>query len=110
MSENNNITIFEFLRTDGYMSVNKKLACAIGLNEAIIYGELISRYLYFKERGKLENGYFYNTVDDLEQATTLSKNQQPKAVKKLCELKLIDCQINNPAARLRGITVTCSND
>jgi len=101
MRENDsNVTILDFIRSDGYITLNKKLAHAIGLNEVIIYSELVSRYLYFKERDKLENGYFFNTIEDLEEATTLSRHQQPKVIKNLCNLNLIDCQLKGiPAKR-----------
>lgn len=82
------------MRSDGYMTVNKKLAKVAGINESIIYGELVSRYFYFADNNKLtDDGYFFNTIEDLEEATTLTRNQQPKAINRLCELGLIDCKL-----------------
>lgn len=89
------------MRSDGYITVNKKLAKAIGLHESIIYSELLSRYFYFaNHNGLTDDGYFFNTIEDLEDGTTLTRHQQPKAINKLCKLNLIDCKIKGiPAKR-----------
>ena len=63
--------IYELLRSDGSIVVNKALIHAIGLNEAILYSELLSKYYYFDARGQLVNGWFYNTVNDLSISTGL---------------------------------------
>lgn len=86
--------ILELLRSDGYITVNKQLIKAIGLIEANLYCELVSRYFYFDERGQLdEGGYFFNTVNDIEELLGLSKYQQSKAVSKLEELGLIETKL-----------------
>ena len=57
--------ILELLRADGSITVNKNLIQAIGLNEAVLYCELLSRYFYFESRLLLdEEGCFYNTQYD----------------------------------------------
>ncbi len=82
--------IKELLRADGSIIINKKLIHVIGINAAIIYSELVSRYIYFYERDTLTaGGYFYNTVDDLRLATGLGKDAQNTAICKLIELGLI---------------------
>jgi len=88
---------FELLRADGSVIINKKLARSIGINAAILYSELISKYLYFQNKGELdEEGYFFNTVDNLERDTCLSKFQQLEGIDKLINLKLI-------AKKLKGM-------
>jgi hypothetical protein len=84
--------IYDLLRADGSIVVNKNLIFAIGLNESIIYAELVSRFSYFSDRGKLEpDGYFYNTISDLQSGTGLGeKPQQRTAIKNLEKLGLID--------------------
>lgn len=82
--------IIDLLRADGSIVINKKLAKAIGIDAAIIYSELVSRQAFFESRGQLtEDGYFFNTIEDLEDGTMLSKYQQSKAIKKLEQLELI---------------------
>jgi hypothetical protein len=82
--------IIDLLRSDGSIVVNKKLAHAIGMDAAIMYSELISKQKYFTDHNQLtEDGYFFNTVENMENDTTLSKYQQLKAIKKLVKLKLL---------------------
>jgi len=89
-----NMTILELLIPNNRIVINKNLARTIGLHEATIYGELVSRHHYFEERKALDkDGYFYNTVDDMENGTTLTKYQQSKAINKLMKLKLIDMTV-----------------
>lgn len=81
--------LIEFLRSDGSIIINKRLAKVIGIKATVLYSELISRYLYFKDRNMLVEGYFFNTIEDIEDATTLSEYEQTKAIKLLEKLKLI---------------------
>ena len=75
-------SLIELLRSDGSIVINKTLAKNIGLNEAIIYSELLSRYCYFSNRNELTaDGYFFNTVKDLEDGTTLNEYSQRKAIR-----------------------------
>jgi hypothetical protein len=82
--------LIDLLRSDGSIVVNKRLAHAIGIDAAIMYSELISKQKYFADRGQLtEDGYFFNTVENMQEDTTLTKYQQSKAIKKLVTLNLI---------------------
>lgn len=99
--------LFELLRNDGSIVINKKLAKGIGLHQAIMYSELISKYLYFSKRGKLKEGYFFNTVENMEQDTCLSDYQQREAVCKLKDLGLIDYKVKGiPPKRYFKIIVS----
>jgi len=100
------MVLFELLRSNGSIVVNKKLARGIGLHEAIIYSELISKYLYFSKRNELQEGYFYNTIENLEKDTTLSVYQQRNAIANLVKQKLITYTLKgNPAKRYFRILV-----
>jgi len=86
--------IIELIRNDGSIIVNKSLARNIGLNEAILYSELLSKYIYFSKRCMLDcDGYFFNTVENIEEDTTLTKKQQIPAIKNLEKLGLIKKKI-----------------
>lgn len=86
--------LIELLRSDGSIIVNKRLAKSIGIDAAIIYSELASKYKYFKNKNELtDDGFFFNTVENMEEDTTLSKYQQNKALKVLCNIGLIK-QVN----------------
>lgn len=83
--------ILELLRADGSITVNKNLIQAIGLNEAVLYCELLSRYFYFESRFLLdEEGCFYNTQYDLQAGTGLGEKAQRTAINNLKSLGLID--------------------
>lgn len=86
--------LLELLRADGSITVNKSLIQAIGLNEAVLYCELLSRHFYFEARGMLDNkGYFYNTQYDLQAGTGMGEKAQRTAITKLKKLNLIDMEV-----------------
>jgi len=92
--------ILELLRSDGSITVNKSLIRKVGLIEAVVYSELISRYCYFRDRDRLKKGYFYNTVSDLEEATGVSKRYQLSSIAKLQRLGLLEMRVMGvPATR-----------
>lgn len=91
---------YELLRSEGSIIVNKALVHSIGLDEAVLYSELFSRYIYFAFKGQLtEEGFFFNTVDDLEAATCLKVKRQRKAISNLQELSLIAYKVKGMPAR-----------
>ena len=82
--------IIDLLRNDGSIIVNKNLAFEIGLENAIVYIELLSKYRYFKKENDLtKDGYFYNTIDNFRLDTTLTGKRQRRAIKKLEKIGLI---------------------
>lgn len=82
--------ILELLRANGSIIINKKLAHSIGIDAAVMYSELLSKLQYFSGKGQLTNdGFFFNTVENMEKDTTLTKYQQKKAIQKLVDIKLI---------------------
>lgn len=87
--------------SNNYGLYNKTLAKLIGLHESIFLGELLSEYDYWKRHDELtEDGYFFSTVANVEEATTLTDYQQRPIVKKLMSLKIIDMKIAGlPAKR-----------
>ncbi len=93
--------ITDLLRNDGFIIYNKNLARNIGVNEAILYSELLSRWNYFKQRGQLtEDGFFFNTIKDLEEGTALSEYQQRRALNSLRDKGLIEIEVRGiPAKR-----------
>lgn len=89
--------LYEAFASYNTMVTNRLLAHAIGRDEALIYQTLLSKRNYYQQKNLLdEEGYFYSTVADLQESTTLSKFQQASATKKLEEIGLIK-------AKLKGI-------
>ena len=66
--------IFQMLNPSNTLTVNRLLAHAIGLSEAVVYAALISKCSYYERNGMLDDsGWFYSTVPDLEASTALSE-------------------------------------
>lgn len=86
-------TILNLLRSDGYITVNKTLACNIGLAPATIFSELASKFNYFNTRNELREGYFYCTIPDLQKNTGLKKDEQDTAINKLINFGLIEKKV-----------------
>lgn len=83
--------VIHLLTSNGFITVNKHLARTLGLDEAVIFGELCSKYDYREKRGELdEGGYFYCTVEDLEEATTFGERRQRRAINSLVKIGLIE--------------------
>jgi len=80
----------------GFIRVHKGLMKKVGINAAIVYGELVSLFEYWKKRGELteHNGrmWFYCTIEDLQEKTTLKRDAQDKAIAKLVAEGLIEVQ------------------
>jgi len=96
-----NKTVKELLLSENYIQLNKLLIHAIGLHESILYCELCSRKKYFEDKDLLsEDGYFFNTVNDLYAGTGITEKQQRAAIKNLTKLKLLNVVVKGlPAKR-----------
>ena len=78
------------LASSKYIIVNKDLIQILGLNEAIILGELCSEYTYWANINKLEdNEYFYSTRDNIQKNTGITPHFQRIAMKNLEEKRII---------------------
>ena len=93
------MSILQFIATRNFIVVNKELMHALGLEEAILLGELCSEYDFWEKQGRLEDGFFYSTVENIEENTTLSDYQQRKYLNKLCDLGIIEIKIKGMPAK-----------
>jgi hypothetical protein len=83
--------IFQMLNPSNTLTVNRLLAHAIGLSEAVVYAALISKCSYYERNGILDDsGWFYSTVPDLEASIALSEYQQKRCIKNLVDVGLIE--------------------
>ena len=90
----------KLLAHNNYIIVNKELAKIIGLDESVMLGELCNESIYWEEKGLLENGYFYSTLENIENSITFKPKKQKKLLDHLIELKLIDVKLKGiPAKR-----------
>src|SRR5665648_134186 len=93
--------IYDLLRADGSIVINKNLITGIGLNESIMFCELLSRYYYFAGQKQLQDdGSFFNTIFDLSLATGLADKAQRTAITSLKNLGLLQVNVKGiPAKR-----------
>lgn len=94
-------SIVNILANDNYIIVNRSLIKELGLKETIILGELASEYNYYKKTNELdEDGYFYSTIENIENNTSLSSYEQKKCLDNLSKRGLIDVILKGiPAKR-----------
>lgn len=87
--------------SSNYGVYNKTLARVFGLNASVFLGELISEYDYWKTRGGLtEDNYFYSTVENIQNATTLTAYKQRQIVEHLVNSGIICIKVAGlPAKR-----------
>lgn len=94
------MNVIGLISSSNFIVVNKSLAREIGLIESVVLGELASEYDHWKATGDLDDGYFYSTVDNLSENTTLSKYQQRSALDNLKAKGIIDVTVKGlPAKR-----------
>ena len=70
------------LSSSAFIIFNKELARQVGLKEAILLADLISKEEYFIANG-MTDGWFFNTEANIEKDTTLTPYQQRKCLKTL---------------------------
>lgn len=80
----------DFLASGNYIAVNRTLIKAFGLEGAVLIGELASEAKYWNDRDKLEDGWFFSTIENVEEATGLSGYQQRKALSELTSVGVIE--------------------
>lgn len=81
--------------------VNKSISKHVGLMSAVVLSDLISKEQYFFRKGQLcEDGFFYNTADDIEKSTTLTYHQQKKCLKTLKQQGFVQTKLKGVPAKL----------
>lgn len=80
----------DFLASNSYIITNKLLIQLVGLDSAILLGELCSEYNYWDKTNQLtDDDWFFSTRENIENNTGLSEYKQRMALNKLIEKKLI---------------------
>ena len=77
------------LSSTAFLVLNKELARQVGLKEAVLLADLISKEEYFIAKG-MTDGWFFNTTDNIEKDTTLNSYHQRKCIKVLKDKGLIE--------------------
>ena len=77
------------LSSTAFIVLNKELARQVGLKEAVLLADLISKEEYFIANG-MTDGWFFNTEANIEKDTTLTPYQQRRCLKTLKDKGLIE--------------------
>ena len=77
------------LSSSAFLVLNKELARQVGLKEAVLLADLISKEEYFIANG-MTDGWIFNTEANIEKDTTLTPYQQRKCLKTLKKAQLIE--------------------
>lgn len=98
------MSVIDILSNGNYIVVNKKIASELGLFEAILLGELASEHKYWESRGELIDNFFYSTIENIKENTTLSERQQRTALNALKSKGIVTVEIRGiPAKRFMRI-------
>lgn len=94
------MSILSILSTDNFITVNRTLIKELGLEEAVIIGELASEHLYWESREELQDGFFYSTIENVYDRTGLTAYQQRTALNNLESAGLVEVKrMGMPAKR-----------
>ena len=85
-------TVFDVINPTNTVSISRHLVAVLGHNAALIYSALLSKSGYYSAHKMLDDGWFYSTIEDLNESTLLSGRQQSTAIKKLVDAGLIRCE------------------
>lgn len=94
--------MFSLLASSNFIVVNKVVAKTLGLDAAVMLGELCSEQQYWAKTGDLDanEGWFYSTMENVEEATTLSPYKQRSIIAKLCDAGILEQKVSGlPAKR-----------
>jgi hypothetical protein len=94
--------VLNFLSEDSFTLVNKRLLRFLkgDAYAALMLGELISQYRYFRKRGEAKDGWFFQTVDYLYEEMSINDYFQRKAIGTLETLGLVQTKkAGNPPKR-----------
>lgn len=92
--------ITSLLSQSNWIMLNKDLIKNVGLEEAIIIGELCSEYSYWKNRDMLKDGdWFYTTRENIKENTGLSEHKQRNAIETLKTLGILEVKLSGLPAK-----------
>ena len=92
--------MLQLIASTNFLTVNMAIAKQVGNDAAILLAELASSQVYFEKQDMLTDGMFFETVEQIEENTNLTKYQQAKAVKRLEDIGALKTKMKGiPAKR-----------
>lgn len=100
--------LLKLIANNNYIIVNRDLIKEIGLDETILLGELCSEQYYWSNHNKLgKDGFFYSTVENIENQIGIKKKKQLTLLNKLKTLNLVEVKYHDiPKKRYIRINVS----
>ena len=80
----------ENIISTNFIMTNRDIIAKLGVNSAVMLGELYGRMNYFRKRNELKFGYFFATKESIEKSTKLSPYKQRKATSILQAVGILD--------------------
>lgn len=94
------ILAFDILKGEGFVIINKTIMKILGIDGALLLGELVSEYSYFEKADQLtEDGYFFSKSENIENNTTLSYYKQNEALKVLQSWGFVETDLRGVPAK-----------
>ena len=94
------MNVIKLVASSCFLTVNVMIAQEVGLDAAVVLGELASTQVYWEEHGEVdENGMFYETAEQIEKKTTLTPYKQAKAIKALEDKGLVKTKMKGVPAK-----------
>ncbi|MGN0669959.1 MAG: hypothetical protein ACI4JZ_05360 [Oscillospiraceae bacterium] len=94
-----NDDIFDIINPTNTLCMSRPLAHIIGALETMVYGALLTKYNYYKRNNMLDDGWFYSTIPDLYESTSLSAFKQKRCIMTLESFGLIETKNRGLPAR-----------
>tara|TARA_R100000664_G_C2756084_1_gene143894 strand:+ start:2020 stop:2760 length:741 start_codon:yes stop_codon:yes gene_type:complete len=91
--------MLNILSSTAYFTLNKHLVKFVGVESALVLSDLISKEDYFINNNLIKDGYFFNTLDNIEQDTTLSAHKIRNALKRLKKVEFIEIKLKGIPAK-----------
>lgn len=95
----------ELILENGYVFYPAVLAHKLWINETIFIKSLLSKRNSFLNKNQLINWYFFNSVSNIKNDTSLSRDQQLKCIKTLVDINLIDVKYDYDNTRYFCINI-----
>lgn len=83
------------IRSSNYWNLSKPLVKKLGIETAFLFTNLIEA----DEMMKTKDGWFFQTIEKLEDVTTLSRHKQDNSIKQLQEIGLIEVSVKGMPAK-----------
>ena len=87
------------LSSTAFIVYNKELGRQVGVIEAILLADLISKEEYFIANGMIDDGWFFNTAENIEEDTCITAHKQRNAIKNLKNFGIILTKLAGVPAR-----------